>query len=191
MRQPLFFHSVIRSPAQPECSASAGFGRKEQRGAGQDAKWDGEQRPPGGQRGAELRLPLSGQLHGLWAALQGAALRSGQKIAQPAEDSRNGKAVRRLGAPIAPVAAPAHEAVYRDHGPLTGRLRQRRAGGVRKAAELGHDEVSAGRVKSVVPDTGGKSLPCPAEPPPWWGTCPSIRRKRCGRAASPCGTTES
>lgn len=109
-----------------------------------------------GEGRAKLRLPLRGQLHGLRAVLQGAALAPGQKITQPAEQRSERQAVGGLRAPIAPVSAAAHIAVHGDERPFAGRLRQGRAGGVRKTPELVHEKFRAGRVKGIVPDAGGK-----------------------------------
>ena len=61
-----------------------------------------------------------------------------------------------LRAPIAPVPAAAHKAVHGDECPFAGRLRQGRAGGVRKTPELVYKKLRAGRVKGIVPDAGGK-----------------------------------
>ena len=97
------FCYTVASTARMLCQW--GFCAAVARGAGPGAglETDG---PPGRQRASKVRLPLSGQLHGLRAVLQGAALRPGQKIAQPAEDGGNGQAVSGLGAPIAPVRRP-------------------------------------------------------------------------------------
>ena len=106
--------------------------------------------------GGEFGLPAGGQCHGFRAGLQGAALRSGQKIAQPAEDCRNGQAVGGTGGPVVPLAAPAHKALHGDHGTFPGRLRQAGAGGACRAAQLPQNDLSTARVQGVIPDAGGK-----------------------------------
>ena len=106
--------------------------------------------------GGEFGLPTGGQCHGFRAGLQGAALRSGQKIAQPAEDCRNGQAVGGTGGPVVPLAAPAHKALHGDHGTFPGRLRQAGAGGACRAAQLPQNDLSTARVQGVIPDAGGK-----------------------------------
>ena len=130
------------------CAAGAA-----RRGAG---RWAGERTASAGQGKGEQSLPLRGQLHGLRAVLQGAALAPGQKITQPAEQRCERQAVSGLCAPIAPVPTTAHKAVHGDECPFAGRLRQGRAGGVRKKSELVHEKFRAGRVKGIVPDAGGK-----------------------------------
>ena len=72
-------------------------------------------------QGSEKRgLPCGGKLHGLRAALQGAALGPGEVVAQPAEDGRDIQLFGSAGAPIAPMGGTAHEPLHRDERTLQG-----------------------------------------------------------------------
>ena len=72
-------------------------------------------------QGSEKRgLPCGGKLHGLRAALQGAALGPGEVVAQPAEDGRDVQLLCGAGAPIAPMGVTSHEPLHRDERTLPG-----------------------------------------------------------------------
>ena len=73
-----------------------------------------------GQGSEKHGLPCGGKLHGLRAALQGAALGPGEVVAQPAEDGRDVQLLCGAGAPIAPMGGTAHEPLHRDERTLPG-----------------------------------------------------------------------
>ena len=100
---------------------------------------------------SKVGLPLSGQLDGLRAGLEGAPLRPGQEIAQPAEDGGHGQLGGGIGAPVAPVRAPAYKAVHRDERPLPRVAGQ--GGGVvaGAAAQLVQDALGPACIKGIVP----------------------------------------
>ena len=66
-----------------------------------------------GQGREEGGLPRGGELHGLGAALKGAALGSGEIVAQPAEDGCDVELLCGAGAPIAPMGGTACEPLHR------------------------------------------------------------------------------
>ena len=104
-------------------------------------------------QGSEKRgLPCGGKLHGLRAALQGAALGPGEVVAQPAEDGRDIQLLGGAGAPIAPMGGTAHEPLHRDERTLPG---SRGGDGPTTTGSMGQNVQNArhpAAVEGVVPD---------------------------------------
>ena len=107
-----------------------------------------------GQGREEGGLPRGGKLHGLGAALEGAALGPGKIVAQPAEDGRDVELLCGVGAPIAPMGGTACEPLHRDERPFPDRGGSGRPTTTGSMGQHIKDVLHPAAVEGVVPDEG-------------------------------------
>lgn len=192
-------HSVLRAfliplPARRGCSATGGSAQAVQKRGGQQPErrgpWAGASGPPGRQRAKQGRPATERPAGRPPGRIGGCAAPSRPGNRPASRGRRHGQLGGGIGAPVAPVRAPPTKLSTVMSAPSRA-LRGRAAvwSPEQRAARAGRARPAC--IKGVVPGCRPAKSSALSSSSALAGKRPSSRRKRCGRAASPCGTTGS